>query len=112
MWADVLPLRPSGTDGTFLNSLRHDFRFPAVVFPTEALNAACYDYCLVPLITNLDRATLAGTALISSSAVGVPPQDCVVLAFQMRSMPKSALRTKIPDLDESGLDELELASTA
>ena len=65
---------------------------------------------VVPLTTNLDRANLAGTALISSCPVGGPPQNSVALAFQMRAIPKSALRTKIRDLDQSELEELELAT--
>ncbi len=65
---------------------------------------------VVPLTTNLDRAKLAGTALISSSLAGRPPEDSVALAFQMRAIPKSALQTKIRDLDESELEELELAT--
>jgi hypothetical protein len=48
--------------------------------------------------------------LISSSSLGQPPQDSVALAFQMRAIPKSALQTKIWDLDESELEELELAT--
>jgi len=58
----------------------------------------------------LERAKLAGTALISSSSFDGPPQDSVALAFQMRAIPKSALKTKIRDLDESELEELELAT--
>jgi len=65
---------------------------------------------VVPLTTNLDRANLAGTAMIDSSSGGGPPQDSVALVFQMRAIPKSALQAKIRDLDESELEELELAT--
>jgi mRNA-degrading endonuclease toxin of MazEF toxin-antitoxin module len=65
---------------------------------------------VVPLTTNLERANLAGTALISTSSAGGPPEDSVALAFQMRAIPKSALQTKIRDLDESETEELELAT--
>jgi mRNA-degrading endonuclease toxin of MazEF toxin-antitoxin module len=64
---------------------------------------------VVPLTTNLGRANLAGTALIASSTGG-PPEDSVALAFQMRGIPKSALQAKIRDLDESEIEELELAT--
>ena len=64
---------------------------------------------VVPLTTNLDRANLAGTALISSSG-GAPPEDSVALSFQMRAIPKSALQAKIRDLDESEFEELELVT--
>jgi mRNA-degrading endonuclease toxin of MazEF toxin-antitoxin module len=65
---------------------------------------------VVPLTTNLDRANLAGTALITSSPLGGPPHDSVALAFQMRAIPKSPLQAKIRNLDESELEELELAT--
>ena len=64
---------------------------------------------MIPLTTNLDRANLAGTALVTSSTGG-PPEDSVALAFQMRAVPKSALQSKIRDLDESEIEELELAT--
>ena len=65
---------------------------------------------VVPLTTNLDRANLAGTALVSASSVGGLPQDSVALAFQMRAIPKSALQAKIRDLQDGELEELELAT--
>jgi mRNA-degrading endonuclease toxin of MazEF toxin-antitoxin module len=65
---------------------------------------------VVPLTTSLDGANLAGTALISSSSAGGPPEDSVALAFQMRAIPKSALQIKIRDLDDSEMEELELAT--
>jgi mRNA-degrading endonuclease toxin of MazEF toxin-antitoxin module len=81
-----------------------------VIWQSDTLTRVLESVLLVPLTTNLDRAKLAGTALISSSSVGQPPQDSVALAFQMRAIPKSALQTKIWDLDESELEELELAT--
>ena len=48
--------------------------------------------------------------LISSTTVAGPPEDSVAWAFQMRAIPKSALQAKIRDLDESELEELELAT--
>jgi mRNA-degrading endonuclease toxin of MazEF toxin-antitoxin module len=48
--------------------------------------------------------------LISSSTAGGPPEDSVALAFQMCAIPKSALQTKIRDLDDSEMEELELAT--
>ena len=91
-WADLGVYRPREQTG----------RRPVVIWQSDIL--------VVPLTTNLDRANLAGTALISSSAVGGPTQESVALAFQMRAIPKSALQTKIRDLDESELEELELAT--
>jgi mRNA-degrading endonuclease toxin of MazEF toxin-antitoxin module len=74
------------------------------------LTLALESVLVAPLTTNLDRAKLAGNALIGSSSLDGPPQDSVALAFQMRAIPKSALKAKIRDLDESELEELELAT--
>jgi mRNA-degrading endonuclease toxin of MazEF toxin-antitoxin module len=57
----------------------------------------------------MDRARLAGTAVIVSTDLG-PPSDSVALAFQMRAVPKQALRSRIRSLSESELGELELAT--
>ena len=81
-----------------------------MIWQSDTLTQAPESVLVVPLTTNLDRARLAGTALISSSSVGRLSQDSVALAFQMRAIPKSALKTKIRDLDESELEELELAT--
>jgi mRNA-degrading endonuclease toxin of MazEF toxin-antitoxin module len=81
-----------------------------VVWQSDTLTRALQSVLVVPLTTNLDRANLAGTALISSSSVGGPPEESVALAFQMRAIPKSALQSKIRDLDESEIEELELAT--
>jgi mRNA-degrading endonuclease toxin of MazEF toxin-antitoxin module len=48
--------------------------------------------------------------LISSSPVAGLTEESVALAFQMRAVPKSALHDKIRDLEESELEELELAT--
>lgn len=85
-------------------------RRPVVIWQSDTLTRVLESVLVVPLTTNLDRAKLAGTALISSSQVGQPPQDSVALAFQMRAIPKSALQNKIRDLDETELEELELAT--
>jgi mRNA-degrading endonuclease toxin of MazEF toxin-antitoxin module len=81
-----------------------------VIWQSDTLTRRLDSAPVVPLTTNLDRAKLAGTALISSSSAGRSPEDSVALAFQMRAIPKSALQTKIRDLDESELEELELAT--
>jgi mRNA-degrading endonuclease toxin of MazEF toxin-antitoxin module len=81
-----------------------------VIWQSDTLTRTLDSVLVVPLTTNLDRAKLAGTALISSSSAGQPPEDSVALAFQMRAIPKSALQTRIRDLDEGELEELELAT--
>ena len=85
-------------------------RRPVVIWQSDTLTRLLQSVLVVPLTTNLDRANLAGTALISSSSTGEPPENSVALAFQMRAIPKSALQTKIRDLDESEMEELELAT--
>lgn len=64
---------------------------------------------VIPLTTNLDRANVAGTAVIPKSADG-PPEDSVALAFQLRAIPKSALEAKIRGLTLDERAELELAT--
>ncbi len=80
-----------------------------MIWQSDTLTGVLQSVLVVPLTTNLDRANLAGTALIASSSGG-PPEDSVALAFQMRANPKSALQTKIRDLNESEFEELELAT--
>ena len=99
-WADLGAYRPREQTG----------RRPVVVWQSDALTRALQSVLVVPLPTNLDRAKLAGTALIGSAFPGGPPEDSVALAFQMRAIPKSALQTKIRDLAESEKEELELAT--
>ena len=99
-WADLGPHRPREQTG----------RRPVVIWQSDTLTRVLQSVLVAPLTTNLDRANLAGTALISPCSVGGPPQDSVALAFQMRAIPKSALQAKIRDLDESELEELDLAT--
>ena len=99
-WADLGAYRPRERTG----------RRPVVIWRSDSLTRALQSVLVVPLTTNLDRANLAGTALIASSSTGGPPEDSVAVAFQMRAIPKSALQTKIRDLDDSEREELELAT--
>jgi mRNA-degrading endonuclease toxin of MazEF toxin-antitoxin module len=64
---------------------------------------------VVPRTSNLDRAKLAGTALVSASA-GALAADSVALAFQMRAIPKSCLKARIRSLSLEELAELDLAT--
>jgi mRNA-degrading endonuclease toxin of MazEF toxin-antitoxin module len=80
-----------------------------VIWQSDILTRVLQSVLVVPLTTNLDRANLAGTALIAASPGGLP-QDSVALAFQMRAIPISSLRTKIGNLSQGELAELELAT--
>jgi mRNA-degrading endonuclease toxin of MazEF toxin-antitoxin module len=65
---------------------------------------------VVPLTTNLDRARLAGTALVSASDGGLAA-DSVALVFQMRAIvPNVRRKTRIRSLSVEELAELELAT--
>ena len=57
----------------------------------------------------IDRAKLAGTALVAASEGGLTA-DSVALAFQMRAVPKSCLKTRIRSLSVDEPAELELAT--
>lgn len=98
-WADLGPKRPLEQTG----------RRPVVIWQSDALNKALHSVLVVPLTTNLDRARLAGTAMVSATELG-PPVDSVALAFQMRAIPKRALQSRIRSLADSELAELEMAT--
>ena len=98
-WADLGPYRTREQTG----------RRPVIVWQSEALSRVLQSVLVVPLTTNLERARLAGTALIAASPDGLP-QESVALAFQLRAIPTSALRGRIRNLTPEELDELELAT--
>ena len=85
-------------------------RRPVVIWQSDTLTSVLHSILVVPLPTNLERANLAGTAMIDALPAVGPPEDSIALAFQMRAVPKSALAEKIRDLTESELEELELAT--
>jgi mRNA interferase MazF len=98
-WANLGAHRPQEQTG----------RRPVIIWQSDALNGVLQSVLVVPLTTNLDRARLAGTAIISATPDG-PPADSVALAFQMRAIPKTALDGRIRVLTDTELAELELAT--
>jgi mRNA interferase MazF len=98
-WANLGAHRPQEQTG----------KRPVVVWQSDALSRVLHSVLVVPLTTNLDRARLAGTAMISALPDG-PPTESVALAFQLRAIPKSALQSRIRALTEAELAELELAT--
>jgi mRNA interferase MazF len=98
-WADLGAHRPREQTG----------RRPVVIWQSDTLTNVLQSVLVIPVTTNLERANLAGTALISASEGGLP-EESVALAFQLRAIPKSALQTKIRMLSQDELDELELAT--
>jgi mRNA interferase MazF len=98
-WADLGVHRPQEQTG----------RRPVIVWQSDALNRVLQSVLVVPLTTNLDRARLAGTAMISSTPDG-PPADSVALAFQLRAIPRTALSSRMRMLTDGEMAELELAT--
>ena len=98
-WADLGAYRTREQTG----------RRPVIVWQSDTLTRLLQSVLVVPLTTNLDRARLAGTALISASD-GALPADSVALAFQMRAIPKACLKTRIRALSVEELAELDLAT--
>jgi mRNA-degrading endonuclease toxin of MazEF toxin-antitoxin module len=80
-----------------------------IIWQGDALNGVLHSVLVIPATTNMDRARLAGTAVIAGWPDG-PPTDSVALAFQMRAIPKAALDSRIRSLTEGELAELELAT--
>jgi mRNA interferase MazF len=97
-WANLGEHRPLEQTG----------RRPVIVWQSDALNGVLQSVLVVPLTTNLDRAHLAGTAMIEASELG-PPQDSVALAFQM-AIPKRALETRMRALTDIETAEFEMAT--
>ena len=98
-WANLGPYRLREQTG----------RRPVVVWQSDTLTEILQSVLVVPLTTNLKRANLVGTALVAASPDGLP-EDSVALAFQLRAVPKSTLESKIRNLTEEELTELELAT--
>ncbi len=84
-------------------------RRPVIIWQSDALTSTLQSVLVIPLTTNLDRARLAGTAVIEPLEDG-PRERSVALAFQMRAIPKTCLRERIRPLTDSELAELELAT--
>ena len=87
----------------------HTGRRPVIVWQSDTLTRLLQSVLVVPLTTNLDRAKLAGTALIAASGDALS-SDSVALAFQMRAIPKASLKARIRALTEEELAELDLAT--
>jgi mRNA interferase MazF len=98
-WADLGPYRTKEQTG----------RRPVIVWQSDTLTRLLESVLVVPLTTNLDRARLAGTALVAASEGGLSA-DSVALAFQMRAVPTKSLKTLIRGLTAEELAELDLAT--
>src|SRR3990167_5776385 len=98
-WADLGAYRTQEQTG----------RRPVIVWQSDTLTSLLQSVLVVPLTTNLDRAKLAGTALVSASD-GSLTSDSVPMAFQMRAIPQERLKTRIRSLSVEELAESELAT--
>jgi mRNA-degrading endonuclease toxin of MazEF toxin-antitoxin module len=81
-----------------------------IVWQSNELTRVLQSILVVPLTTNLDRANLAGTAMVHASPDDGLPEDSVALAFQMRAIPKAAFDRRVRALNATELAELELAT--
>jgi mRNA-degrading endonuclease toxin of MazEF toxin-antitoxin module len=84
-------------------------RRPVVVWQSDTLTKVLQSVLVIPITTNLKRASLAGIAVIAASDDG-SPEESVALAFQIRAIPKSALQSRVRSLSEEELAELDLAT--
>lgn len=84
-------------------------RRPVILWQSDTLIRRLHSVLVIPLTTNLGRADIAGTAVIDATLRGLP-ETSVALAFQMRAIPKDALRTRIRTLTRSEIEELEVAT--
>src|ERR1051326_3498795 len=75
-------------------------RRPVIIWQSDTLTRALQSVLVVPLTTNLNRARLAGTAMIEASEHGLG-ETSVALAFQLRAIPKASLTDYIRDLNEN-----------
>jgi mRNA interferase MazF len=98
-WADLGPYRPQEQTG----------RRPVIIWQSDTLTRVLHSVLVIPLTTNLDRANLAGTAVVSATARGLA-EDSVALAFQLRAIPKAALQRRIRTLTDTEFAEVELAT--
>ena len=80
-----------------------------MIWQSDVLNRILQSVLVIPLTTNLERANLAGTAIVEGGPQG-PHESSVALVFQMRTVPKNCLRERIRLLTETELAELELAT--
>jgi len=98
-WADRGPYR----------TLEQTGRRPVIVWQSDTLTRLLQSVLVISLTTNLDRARLAGSALITASDGGLDA-DSVALAFQMRAIPKKCLKTLVRALTVEELAERDLAT--
>lgn len=97
-WADLGAFRSQQQTG----------QRPVIVWQSDRLTERLESVLVVPVTTNMSRAHLAGTAVLLAGD-GLPA-DSVALVFQMRAVPKRALRSRIRSLTEAELAELDLAT--
>jgi mRNA interferase MazF len=98
-WADLGPYRTQEQTG----------RRPVILWQSDTLTRLLESVLVIPLTTNMDRARLAGTAIIAASEEG-PGSDSVALAFQMRAIPKRRLTKFVRPLTAEEFAELDLAT--
>jgi mRNA interferase MazF len=98
-WANLGSYRPMEQTG----------RRPVVISQSDELIRMLQSVVVIPLTTNVDRSRIFGTAIVAASEIG-PPEDSVALGFQIRTIAKSALLSRIRALTAEELADLESAT--
>src|SRR5579859_237747 len=70
---------------------------------------ADHSVTIVPLTTNMQHAGLVGTVVIPSTELG-PREDSLAIAFQIRTIPKTDLISRIRVLSDTEMAELDAAT--
>jgi mRNA interferase MazF len=94
--ADLDPTRGSEQAG----------RRPVLVFQNNLVSRFTRTTICIPLTTNLRRAQLPSCLLVQAGEGGLP-QDSVVLCHQMRVLDQSRLVTRLGQVSDSILTEVE-----
>jgi mRNA interferase MazF len=84
-------------------------RRPVIVWQSDILTRLLHSVMIVPLTTNMQRAGLVGTVLITSTVLG-PREDSLAVAFRIRTIPKTARMSRIRMLSAAEMAELEAAT--
>jgi mRNA interferase MazF len=79
---------------------------PTIIFQNDTISRYTTTVISIPLTTNLRRASLPSCILIPSGEGGLA-QDSVALCHQMRVLDKTRLRSKIGEINQDILVQLE-----
>jgi len=84
-------------------------RRPVVIWQSDELIRMLKSVVVIPLTTNIDRSQIFGTSIVTASEIG-PPEDSIALGFQIRTIARSSLLSRIRALSAEELADLESAT--